>query len=631
MSASLLDAMKPTEYRPDIDGLRCVAVGSVVAFHAMPGYAPAGFFGVDVFFVISGYLITSILLREAHQGRLSIREFYKRRIRRIFPALILLLATVLAMGWFTLVDSDYAKLGLHTAAAEGFVANILFWQESSYFVSSSGVLHLWSLGVEEQFYVFWPLLIYVTVKHKYSVSGVLLAVMILSLAYSLYATIFEPTAAFYSPLSRCWQLSAGGLVASLQLAPSRPVREALSLTGAIAISASIWLADHNSLLPGLWAMLPVFGAAAIIQAGAETRINRTLSFKPLVWVGLISYPLYLWHWPALQFVVTSTPLEYRNLFVKLAILLSIALAGLTYFLIERPLRKWPPAVLLFGMALLFFGSFAIYVTGGVPGRAVDANGRKQFLASYAQRAEVSDPRAYRAECDFLEWHSLRPLKRIDTGCTAKGRISTRFLWGDSHAQALSLGLRSILPAGSTLAQVATSGCAPSIDRDDGWLADRGPLAQSCRLSNAFALEAIERLKPDIVYLARASGHEHVDWEAIALKIHQLGAREVILIGPVPQWHPSLASLIAPAWPAIPPTFGSVDADVLQTDRIMRARKFENLRYVSVIGSICESSRCLSRIDQDLLVVDYGHLSGKGSLYVAQKLRLSLGFRTSPIE
>lgn len=615
---------QPRHYRPDIDGLRCVAVGSVILFHAMPGYAPAGFFGVDMFFVISGYLITSILLREAREGRLSIGAFYKRRIRRIFPALILLLAVALMVGWFTLVDSRYAKLGLHAAAAAGFVANILFWQESSYFFSSSDLLHLWSLGVEEQFYFVWPLMIYGIVRQKLSMRGVLLAITLLSLCYSLYATIFDPTAAFYSPVSRFWQLSVGGLIAAGVWPELRTrAREILAVAGAVAIAGSIWIADKNSFVPGLWALLPVLGTASIIHAGPTTQIGRLLSFRPAVWIGLISYPLYLWHWPALQFVISFTLIEDRDLYVKLAILGSVAAAVGTYLLVERTLRKSSPWLLLFGMAGIFAAALAVFLTDGVPGRAVDRDGRKQFLARYEALAERGDPKSYRSECDFVKWHTLSPLREIAHDCTAAGPRSTYFLWGDSHAQALSSGLRSILTTSSVLAQVATSGCSPTITNNDGWLANVGPFTRSCRRSNEFALASINRLKPDVVYLVQRGGHEATDWDAIALELRRRGAGKVILIGPMPQWQPSLAAQVVDLWPDIPATFGNVDPAILKTERLLRDKHFKNLTYVSIIGALCDASACVSRVGNDLLVVDYGHLSLAGSRYVAQKLRPAL--------
>ena len=607
------------DYRPDIDGLRALAVCSVIAFHATPGYAPAGFFGVDIFFVISGYLITNILLRDARHGQASLWSFYGRRIRRIFPALILMLTTVLVVGWFTLVDGRYAKLGVDAAAAAGFVANLLFWNQSSYFVSSSDLLHLWSLGVEEQFYLVWPLLIHLVVKRRMSVVKTLAVITILSFGYSLYATLNAPTAAFYSPVSRCWQLSAGGLIAAARLAPGRAVREGLGLAGAAAIVTSLWLADRTSLVPGLWAVMPVFGAAAVIQALPRASINRLLSFKPAVWIGLISYPLYLWHWPALQFVISFTPYDQRNLFVKLAVLFSFAAAAATYLLVERPLRRRSPLMLLTAMAAVLLAALAICWTGGFPGRPVDRNGRALFLADYARLAETGDARSYRSECDFLEWHSLRPLRKIDSSCTAQGPRSTQFLWGDSHAQALSLGLRSIQPQGSVLAQVATSGCAPSIVQQDGWLADVGPYAQSCRRSNAFALASIDRLKPTVVYLAQAEGHDKVDWDGIASELRRRGARRVVLIGPVPQWHPSLAARVADSWPDVPSSIDGVDQGIMETDRVLRATSFQNLQYVSLVKALCRGAKCRARVGSRLMLVDYGHLTGEGSLMVARTL------------
>ena len=341
------------QYRPDIDGLRAVAVVAVVAFHAFPMLLPGGFVGVDVFFVISGYLITGIILNGLHAGQFSFKDFYARRIRRIFPALALVLAAVLAIGWFCLFAADYQALGRHVVAGAAFCSNLLFWQEASYFDQAAALkplLHLWSLGIEEQFYLVWPLLLVMSFRWARGPLCLTLLLGALSFTTAILTVRVDPTAAFYAPWTRFWELLAGAALVCAQTdallsrvireSASRPwVAETLSVAGISMLVAGAILIDEGRIFPGLWVVLPVAGTVLLLIAGPRALFNRiVLSHPAVVWIGLISYPLYLWHWPVLSFsrilATVTPPAEIR----LLAVAVSVALAWITYRVVESPVR-----------------------------------------------------------------------------------------------------------------------------------------------------------------------------------------------------------------------------------------------------------------------------------------------------
>ena len=319
-----------TEYRADIDGLRAVAVALVVAFHAFPAMAPGGFVGVDVFFVISGYLITTLILSELATSSFSFMRFYARRIRRILPALAFVLFIVLAFGWWRLPPARYQSLGLHTIAGALFFPNFLSWSEAGYFdaaAETKPLLHLWSLGVEEQFYLVWPLLL-LMLRGRWLVPGLWL-IVIASFAYSAYAAAYDPTAAFYAPWSRLWELGVGGILAATRWRTTDS--DILSLSGVLLIIASAMFLGASSPFPGALALLPVGGTALVIVSS-----SRLLASRWPVSIGLISYPLYLWHWPLLSFAATAGLTSWP---IKTALVIaSVVLAWLTTAVIERPLR-----------------------------------------------------------------------------------------------------------------------------------------------------------------------------------------------------------------------------------------------------------------------------------------------------
>lgn len=380
------------DYRPEIDGLRALAVVFVILVHAFPGRLRNGYIGVDIFFVLSGFLITGILLNELRGGSFSLQNFYVRRVNRIFPALVAVLITCLILGWLSLYADEYKLLGRSIAAGAGFAANINFYAEAGYWDISSALkplLHLWSLGVEEQFYLLWPVLLWAAWTRRWGVAWVLTVVFSASLAWNLWSVGRDQAGAFYLPLSRFWELLAGAAVAYVgvrlldrNLKPSLPARSwrEYSASGAVLrnISAFLGLTLIAVALvtpyppeefPGWRAIVPVLGTVLIIAAGSEAWLNsNVLANRWLVYVGLISYPLYMWHWPLLTFARIHDNGKLSSSARNIALLFTVILAAATYHLVERPIRFRPQnrrfkaallASLLAGCGILGYVIFAL--------------------------------------------------------------------------------------------------------------------------------------------------------------------------------------------------------------------------------------------------------------------------------
>ncbi len=338
------------KYRPDIDGLRAIAVLAVVGFHAFPTLVRGGFVGVDVFFVISGFLITTIIFDNIGKDRFSFWEFYQRRIRRIFPALSVVMIFCLLFGWFALVPQEYQQLGKHVLAGSTFVSNFALWSESGYFdtaAASKILLHLWSLGIEEQFYLLWPLCAYFIYKQKYAPPVVFVYFLALvSFTWNAAEIDRAAVATFYSPVTRMWELLLGSLLA-LNASRAPFFRDALraagndiaAACGLALILIGLYLVTRNDLFPGWWALLPTIGASLLIFSGNEAWINKNmLSNRVLVWFGLVSFPLYLWHWPLLAFERLLEGGTSSSGLRAAAVVVAILLSWATYQWIERPVR-----------------------------------------------------------------------------------------------------------------------------------------------------------------------------------------------------------------------------------------------------------------------------------------------------
>lgn len=353
---SLLNQDKPRQaqrlepvYRPDIDGMRALAVLAVVIFHAFPTALPGGFTGVDIFFVISGYLISSIIFRKVDAAAFSFADFYGRRVRRIFPALVLTFLFTYIFGWFWLMPDEFSSLGKHIAASAGFVQNFALKSEQGYFDMATNLkplMHLWSLAIEEQFYLVFPFLILGATRFRINLFWFVILMGVASLGANLYVVATNPAKAYFLPHVRFWELLAGSFIAYLhgskyaQLADRlQQFRMPMSLSGIALIFMGLFIIEKNYSFPGWWAMLPVGGTALFIFAGPQAWINRFIfSSKPMVGIGLISYPLYLWHWPLLSFA-HITEMGAPSVYFRLgAVLLAFVLAYMTYVFVEKPIR-----------------------------------------------------------------------------------------------------------------------------------------------------------------------------------------------------------------------------------------------------------------------------------------------------
>ena len=434
-------------YRPDIDGLRALAILPVVLFHAFPNLLPGGFIGVDIFFVISGYLITSILLKDIQAGNYSVKNFYARRVRRIFPALIVVLLFCLALGWIVLTAVEYRALGKHAAGGAGFIANFMFWREAGYFDAAGDIkplLHLWSLGIEEQFYIFWPLLLYFFAKRSWNILLLILVVALFSFGLNVWQVSSNPSAAFYSPLSRSWELALGAFLAYQALHPLQAFssiieryRSLLSGFGLIMVVIGFVVINESRAFPGWWALLPALGSALLIGTGPHGLVNRVvLSRRIFVWVGLISFPLYLWHWPLLSFariIYSETPpFDVRAVLV----VFSVVLAALTYYLIEKPIRhSSSKRTLIIGLSVLML---CICIAGAVVYKTKGVKARHAGLLN-------ADPTSLTMGVDRKRWANECgiPLeaKLILKSCfTTRDKKATYAVWGDSKGEAIFYGL-----------------------------------------------------------------------------------------------------------------------------------------------------------------------------------------------
>jgi peptidoglycan/LPS O-acetylase OafA/YrhL len=446
-------------YRPDIDGLRAIAVVAVVLFHAFPSSLPGGFAGVDMFFTISGFLITGVLLRDHARGAFSLRDFYARRIKRIFPALALVLAACMGLGWLVLTAEELTALGTFTSGGAAFLSNFLLWRASGYFDTAADtkpLLHLWSLGIEEQFYLVWPLLLWWWFRKPQRVGLWMGACVLASLAYSLWAVRVDAVMAFYSPLPRFWELGVGGLLAyALWRHPQmlQRFRPAAAYLGLLLVALGMALLDKGAAFPGWWALLPTLGTALLIFSGDAAWLGRRLlASKTFVAVGLISYPLYLWHWPMLSFarivMAETPPAEVRAALV----LVSVLLAWGTYRWLERPIRfggsfagrsgghmgvhsggpsRWTVPALSAVMVLVFLAGYGLTANHGFKARHhALLNADPATMVNGADRSQLlADCLLSPAEHALFEWCARD-----------KKPVSAYVVLGDSKGESLFFGL-----------------------------------------------------------------------------------------------------------------------------------------------------------------------------------------------
>ena len=658
------------KYRADIDGLRAVAVLSVGIFQAFPSALRGGFIGVDVFFIISGFLISGIIFANLQNGSFSFLDFYGRRIRRIFPVLLLVLAASLGAGWFLLLADEYKQLGLHVGSGAGFVANFALLRESGYFDNAADtkpLLHLWSLGVEEQFYIVWPVLLCWAWKRRFNLLSLAIVVGLASFILNVDTISTRPAAAFYSPQTRFWEMLAGSVLAYVTLNPTTTfsrfksrldaglgrivymeapaedgttLRDVQSLLGMLLILLGFWLVTKERAFPGWWALMPTTGALLIIAAGSQAWLNRVvLSHRAMVWIGLISFPLYLWHWPLLVFArmfERETPSPQVR---AAAVAAAVVLAWLSYRIVERPVRsgrhnRVKTGALLLLMLVIGTAGYTIYRRDGISARLSD---RQEFTAyfenglpdwHYFNRIEL--PQKVHHECEFFDIESYRagkntmvPRPAIAPSCYQRDPTKPHvvMLWGDSHAEQLSYGIRKNIPSDWQVLQVASSSCPAHLDVPGPSTTDH------CFQSNWFAQKVITENKPDVVVIAQNLGHTTERFEQFANALKKLGVKKVVFTGPDPHWTADLPSLVATRfWLHTPRrTYNGVDKSVLEANTKLRTefKQSDSQVFVDLIDFFCNKDGCLTYLGDDRMTgitsYDYGHLTPVASDYLAKNL------------
>lgn len=519
-------APAPQARRRDIDGLRAIAVLAVVVFHAFPGSLPGGFAGVDVFFVLSGFLISTLLLDDLRDGTFTFAGFYARRIRRLFPALLLVLAASFAFGWFALLAGEFRQLGKHIAAGAGFVANFALWSEAGYFddaAATKPLLHLWSLGIEEQFYIAWPLLLWMTGQRRGL--GLLLTALLALASFLLYATSAgeQPAAAFYSPQTRIWELLCGALLVwHPRQRERRPgtnhIADLSSGAGLLLLALAFWQLDPARVRQAAWALLPVAGTLLLIAAGPTAWINRQLlSRRLVVGLGLISYPLYLWHWPLLCFahIVLGQP-PSGELGMALMVL-ALLLAWLTWRLLEAPLRYGPhgrtKAVALTALMALIGALGYLAYSRNVPGHATANLGLDE--------AQIARERAQ-------YWAGPHDRNYL----TAARRV---LLFGDSQAVDIYKALQNAPELGLKLYGLDHQCTAFSLPRKD-----LPEMAAACRRQFDGFIAADDLLRADVLIYSSYWSHTQEPEQAAATyrqvveRIRRINPRlQILFFGPKP--------------------------------------------------------------------------------------------------
>ena len=498
--------MSGMDYRPDIDGLRAVAVLGVVAFHLE--LIGGGFAGVDIFFVISGYLITRILVTELAAGTFNVRSlirFYERRIRRIIPALLAMAIVTTALSYLFLFPSELTAYGRSLQSLALFISNYNFQGETGYFdgaAEEKPLLHTWSLAVEEQYYLAFPLLLWLVWRWKgqRAALGVIAVVGIASAAYSEVLVRSSQDAAFFSTPARIWELLTGAILVLLhsRLPSQRFVRESLTAAGACLIAWTYLAYSPDTEFPGASAMIPVFGSALLIAGGAKgpTLISQALTARPLVWIGLISYSVYLWHWPMIVFAKYryGPLLEQYAAVATVTLFASSLLAGyLSWRFIEQPFRKTNPrqrwqgvfAIQAAATALILTGGALLSNSGGIPNRWP-----REVLA-------VLNP-ASEAPARPLPACQSDPAFKYFTVCNSdvrqKAGAQGVLLWGDSHAAMLQSAVAQAVPKDQIFYSVFSPGCPPLLGVT---LTNRRSRSESCRQQNAEIRDYVAKNRPRI--------------------------------------------------------------------------------------------------------------------------------------
>lgn len=626
-------------YRAEIDGLRAVAVLPVILFHAGFDAFGGGFVGVDVFFVISGYLITRILIDDLERDAFSLIGFYERRVRRILPALFFVMACCVPFGWLWMSPAQFESFSKSLAATALFVSNILFWQTESYFAESSDLqpfIHMWSLAVEEQYYVLFPVVLFLSWRFWRERTLLVLALLAFaSLGLTQWGWNADPRAVFYLLPTRAWELLAGSLCAILLAGRDLKPNGLFSAVGLAAILLPVFLYDEHTPFPGVYALAPVGGAALIIlYCGAGTLVGRFLEQRLLVGLGLISYSIYLWHQPLFAFARLRSPLPPSDASMLALCGLTLFLAYVTWRYVEQPFRERP--LPLMSQRKLLFAASTIAIAGFASFAAVvhHRDGILIYTPSVIRFAEL-DRRlktnfGLHPKCDW-QFHTLENCRTSDQ--------PDMLLWGDS----LAMHLAPALVASNSqikLQQHTLSSCAPvmglaQIDQVNGyewardcigfndsvfdWLTNNQTVG-TVVLSSAFSALENDLLLRDG---SRITGRDKMQALVTAFidtveRIRQTG-RKVVLVSPTVGNGQNVGQCLRRA---IAFEAGEAVCDfVPPKDRGQAFRILEavagHVPIVRLDKMVCADGTCDMIREGVLMYLDHGHLSIEGSAYIGK--------------
>jgi len=645
-------------YRREIDGLRALAVIPVIFFHAGLFGFSGGYTGVDIFFVISGYLITCILLKELETDSFCLKKFYQRRAKRILPALFLVI-TVTTLVAVLIMPTELLKSYANSVlSVVTFTSNIHFYVVSDYFSTAAEqkpLLHTWSLAIEEQYYLFFPLLLAFFFKNKVRLKIVLIALTVLSLATAQYLTFLGQTEAnFYLIFSRAWELFSGSLIALFHLDKkniSSTTKSILSTIGILCIVSSFFLFDANTPFPSLYTLLPVLGACLVITCATPNNLTGKLLSVPIfVSVGLISYSLYLWHQPIFAFLRMKTFGEPSHLHFLLAIALTFLLAFLSYKLVETPFRKNKKLLKLNtfkisaqAMAILILMAGTILLTKGFPDR---------FSNPYEASIESSP---YKAKCHTSGANYLKP----KAACRYPNPNTTWAMFGDSQLVELSYAFSEKLAINNEgLLHLTFSGCAPALNFEviktgcDSWIResldylitrkDITNVMVSFRAS-AFLFGEHDDIYPNIPNLIAnhrfteaynelsSTDAENLYWSGYKMLIDTLLAhnKHVVIVYPIPEIPDDINTVLTP----FSLFGGGYSYDIENTtslDYYLNRNKFilerlnglaygQNLTAIKPADILCQPSGCAAVLSDKSMYFDNNHLSIEGAKKVISLL------------
>jgi peptidoglycan/LPS O-acetylase OafA/YrhL len=612
-------------HRSDIQGLRAVSVLAVLLYHLGISAVPGGFVGVDVFFVISGFLISRIIYAEiTTTGRFDIVRFYERRARRILPAFVVVTAVTLVAGYQYLLPHEFGSLAQAALYSVAFSANIFFYRTTDYFnddVEHNPLLHYWSLGVEEQFYIAFPLIVLLVWRFAPKWLGrAMIALLAVSLICSELAVRVQPQAAFYLTPLRAWELLAGGLLA-LPTSPavnSRLIREAMAAIGLTAVLAAVLFFTSETRFPGLTAALPVAGAVLLIWSGSKgepTFVARLLGFRPMVHIGEWSYSLYMIHWPIIIFGGDIAP-------SWLLLVGSIALAWVSYRFVEQPFRTSRP---LLGRRGIFAASFAsclvlagtslfIYSNSGLPHRLPEDVTAMLSVQRYDYKQDFQE-----GKCFLLP---EQVWSQLDKAACLDGQV---LLWGDSHAAHLFAALRDRLAKHDIrLAHASASACPPwMIGRDKG-------TRPNCRGFNDGIYEWVKANKPRVVILSSGwvySARHLVTLDKTIAVLREQGTA-VVIIGPNPKYTEKVPAILARRMLRSDPDT-TADRSLnpgSKADAIMKSHYsgMEGVEYLSIMDTLCTETACpLTAPSGTPIQWDRSHFTREGADLAMEALFLNL--------